>query len=155
MLLITYWPKDGHPYCQKGQYIQNWSYVTDQNKSLFLHNVVWDIVLPKLLFHTKPHPPPFNDIIALAIGQVCLRLLRFSAVTTIPPTLHIYLRLKTTFTRTKQWSSGYWGIMDCFVCVQFRENFLLKVIALSSNKHRYCLSWPTEYNSHFKIRCQM
>jgi len=29
MLFITYWPKDGHPCCQKGQYTQYWSCVKD------------------------------------------------------------------------------------------------------------------------------
>jgi len=30
MLLITYWPKDGHQYCQKGRYIQKWICVKNQ-----------------------------------------------------------------------------------------------------------------------------
>jgi hypothetical protein len=44
-----------HVSCQKGHYIQNWNCVKDKSKSLFLQNVVWDTVVPKLLFHTKKH----------------------------------------------------------------------------------------------------
>jgi len=34
MLFVTYWPKNGHPCCQKGQYIQNWSCVNPLNAKL-------------------------------------------------------------------------------------------------------------------------
>ena len=58
MLLITYWHKDGHPCCQKGQYIKNWSCVKEYNKSLFLSktSIPYQPRLPSIsLHHINPN----------------------------------------------------------------------------------------------------
>jgi len=39
--------------------------VINSKEIKFLYMLIWDIILPKLLFNTKSCPPPFHDLISI------------------------------------------------------------------------------------------